>query len=64
VPIHGIHLVDLAVSDVERSLAFYLALLGPLGAVEESRDSTYRDASARRHPSDRPRRGATVPTPR
>ena len=31
----GIHHVDLAVADVERSLAFYLDLLGPLGWVEE-----------------------------
>jgi glyoxylase I family protein len=42
VPISGIHHVDLAVQDVERSLAFYLAVLGPLGAAEESRYPTYR----------------------
>ncbi len=41
-PARGIHHVDLAVSDVERSLAFYLELLGPLGLVEDSRYATYR----------------------
>jgi glyoxylase I family protein len=42
VPAKGIHHVDLAVADVERSLAFYLDLLGPLGWVEEVRYPTYR----------------------
>jgi catechol 2,3-dioxygenase-like lactoylglutathione lyase family enzyme len=37
VPGHGIQHVDLAVSDVERSLAFYMDLLGPLGLKEEER---------------------------
>jgi catechol 2,3-dioxygenase-like lactoylglutathione lyase family enzyme len=37
-----IHHVDLAVADVERSLAFYLDLLGPLGWAEEIRYPTYR----------------------
>ena len=37
-----IHHVDLAVSDVERSLAFYLALLGPLGLREWERFPSYR----------------------
>src|SRR6187200_2234965 len=37
-----IHHIDLAVADVERSLAFYLDLLGPLGWVEEVRYPTYR----------------------
>jgi len=41
-PAKGIHHVDLAVSDVERSLAFYLALLGPLGWFEDVRYKTYR----------------------
>lgn len=41
-PSKGIHHVDLAVSDVDRSLAFYLALLGPLGWVEEVRYPSYR----------------------
>jgi glyoxylase I family protein len=41
-PARGIHHVDLAVTDVERSLAFYLGLLGPLGWVEEVRYPTYR----------------------
>ena len=41
---HGlrIHHVDLAVSDVERSLAFYLAVLGPLGLREWRRQRSYR----------------------
>jgi glyoxylase I family protein len=38
----GIHHVDLAVRDVERSLAFYLAVLGPFGLREASRDPSYR----------------------
>jgi catechol 2,3-dioxygenase-like lactoylglutathione lyase family enzyme len=38
----GIHHVDLAVADVERSLAFYRDLLGPLGLAEEVRYPTYR----------------------
>ena len=41
-PISGIHHVDLAVRDVERSMAFYTAVLGPLGAGEASRYPTYR----------------------
>ena len=41
-PITGLHHVDLAVSDVERSLAFYLDLLGPLGAKEFERYPSYR----------------------
>ena len=41
-PAKGIHHVDLAVADVERSLAFYLALLGPLGWFEDVRYKTYR----------------------
>jgi catechol 2,3-dioxygenase-like lactoylglutathione lyase family enzyme len=41
-PARGIHHVDLAVADVERSLSFYLGLLGPLGWVEEVRYPTYR----------------------
>jgi len=42
VPSRGIHHVDLAVADVERSLAFYLDLLGPLGWEEKVRYPTYR----------------------
>lgn len=42
-PGRGIHHVDLAVADVERSLAFYRDLLGPLGWAEEVRYPTYRD---------------------
>ena len=41
-PAKGIHHVDLAVADVDRSLGFYLALLGPLGWAEEVRYPTYR----------------------
>jgi catechol 2,3-dioxygenase-like lactoylglutathione lyase family enzyme len=41
-PAKGIHHVDLAVTDVERSLRFYLGLLGPLGWVEEVHYPTYR----------------------
>ena len=41
-PARGIHHVDLAVGDVERSLAFYLGLLGPLGWFEDVRYPTYR----------------------
>jgi catechol 2,3-dioxygenase-like lactoylglutathione lyase family enzyme len=41
-PGRGIHHVDLAVADVERSLAFYRDLLAPLGWTEEVRYSTYR----------------------
>ena len=41
-PGRGIQHVDLAVSDVERSLAFYTELLGPLGLEEEERYPTYR----------------------
>jgi catechol 2,3-dioxygenase-like lactoylglutathione lyase family enzyme len=37
-----VHHVDLAVADVERSLAFYLDLLGPLGWAEGVRYPTYR----------------------
>jgi glyoxylase I family protein len=33
--VHGIHHLDLVVSDLERSLAFYRELLGPLGYVRE-----------------------------
>jgi catechol 2,3-dioxygenase-like lactoylglutathione lyase family enzyme len=38
----GVHHIDLAVSDVEQSIAFYLDLLGPLGWVEIDRYPTYR----------------------
>ena len=41
-PSRGIHHVDLAVADVDRSLAFYLMLLGPLGWAESVRYPTYR----------------------
>jgi catechol 2,3-dioxygenase-like lactoylglutathione lyase family enzyme len=42
VPARGIQHVDLAVGDVERSLAFYSELLGPLGLKERFRVSSYR----------------------
>jgi catechol 2,3-dioxygenase-like lactoylglutathione lyase family enzyme len=41
-PIEGLHHVDLAVTDLDRSLEFYLAILGPLGAAEFRRYPTYR----------------------
>jgi catechol 2,3-dioxygenase-like lactoylglutathione lyase family enzyme len=41
-PGRGIQHVDLAVADVERSLAFYRMLLGPLGLTEHSRSLSYR----------------------
>jgi catechol 2,3-dioxygenase-like lactoylglutathione lyase family enzyme len=41
-PARSIHHVDLAVRDVDRSLAFYLALLGPLGLEEDARYRSYR----------------------
>jgi catechol 2,3-dioxygenase-like lactoylglutathione lyase family enzyme len=41
-PAKGIHHLDLTVGDVERSLSFYLAMLGPLGLVEEERHPSYR----------------------
>ena len=41
-PALSIHHIDLAVADVERSLAFYLAVLGPLGMHEMERYPTYR----------------------
>jgi catechol 2,3-dioxygenase-like lactoylglutathione lyase family enzyme len=42
VPIRGIQHVDLAVADVDRSLAYYLDVLGPLGLSEQYRVATYR----------------------
>jgi catechol 2,3-dioxygenase-like lactoylglutathione lyase family enzyme len=42
VPARAIQHVDLAVSDVERSLGFYHALLGPLGLTEYGRVPSYR----------------------
>jgi glyoxylase I family protein len=41
-PARGIQHVDLCVSDVERSLAFYLDVLGPLGLEEDIRVQSYR----------------------
>ena len=41
-PARAIHHIDLAVTDLERSLAFYKAVLGPLGLREEARYPTYR----------------------
>lgn len=41
-PARGINHVDLAVRDVERSLAFYFEMLGPVGLKEYSRYPTYR----------------------
>ena len=41
-PGRGIQHVDLCVGDVERSLAFYFELLGPLGLEEDIRVQSYR----------------------
>ena len=41
-PARGIQHIDLCVSDVERSLAFYVGLLGPLGLEEDIRVPSYR----------------------
>ena len=41
-PARGIQHVDLCVADVERSLAFYVELLGPLGLDEDIRVPSYR----------------------
>jgi catechol 2,3-dioxygenase-like lactoylglutathione lyase family enzyme len=40
--VRGIDHIDLAVTDVDRSLAFYLGMLGPLGLAVEGRFLTYR----------------------
>lgn len=58
-PAKGIHHVDLAVSDVERSLNFYLDLLGPLGWVEKYRFATYRGTEEVIYLMD-PRSGANL----
>jgi catechol 2,3-dioxygenase-like lactoylglutathione lyase family enzyme len=42
VPGPAIQHIDLCVRDVERSLAFYLDVLGPLGLEEDIRVSSYR----------------------
>jgi catechol 2,3-dioxygenase-like lactoylglutathione lyase family enzyme len=39
----GVCHIDLAVTDVDRSLAFYLGMLGPLGLRVEGRFETYRE---------------------
>jgi catechol 2,3-dioxygenase-like lactoylglutathione lyase family enzyme len=41
-PIRGVDHIDLAVTDVDRSLAFYLGMLGPIGLAVEGRFQTYR----------------------
>jgi catechol 2,3-dioxygenase-like lactoylglutathione lyase family enzyme len=41
-PAKGIHHLDLTVADVERSLAFYVGVLGPLGLEEDLRYQSYR----------------------
>ncbi len=40
-PLRMLHHIDLAVSDVERSRAFYVAVLGPFG-LREGRYPSYR----------------------
>ena len=51
-PAKGIHHVDLAVAELERSLAFYLMVLEPLGWREEVRYPTYRGTEEVVHPKD------------
>jgi catechol 2,3-dioxygenase-like lactoylglutathione lyase family enzyme len=58
-PAKGIHHADLAVADVERSMAFYLSLLGPLGWREEVRYPTYRGTEEVVYLKD-PRSGAML----
>jgi len=41
-PIRGLDHIDLAVTDVDRSLDFYLGMLGPIGLAVEARFRTYR----------------------
>lgn len=41
-PARGIQHIDLAVGDVQRSVAFYCEVLGPLGLKEKYRLPTYR----------------------
>ena len=41
-PARGIQHIDLAVRDVQRSVAFYSEILGPLGLKEKYRLATYR----------------------
>jgi catechol 2,3-dioxygenase-like lactoylglutathione lyase family enzyme len=41
-PIRAIDHIDLAVADVQRSVAFYLQVLGPLGVEELGRFQSYR----------------------
>jgi catechol 2,3-dioxygenase-like lactoylglutathione lyase family enzyme len=41
-PVTALHHLDLAVANVDRSLEFYLELLGPLGVAELYRFPTYR----------------------
>ncbi len=42
-PVRGVDHIDLAVSDLDRSLAFYLGMLGPIGLAVEGRFRSYRE---------------------
>jgi catechol 2,3-dioxygenase-like lactoylglutathione lyase family enzyme len=50
-PGRGIQHIDPAVTDVDRSLAFYMDLLGPLGLREFERYPTYRGTEEVVYPS-------------
>jgi catechol 2,3-dioxygenase-like lactoylglutathione lyase family enzyme len=58
----GAHHVDLAVSDVDRSVAFYLGLLGPLSLEEDARYPTYRGTEATSSPACGVRTAASIGT--
>ena len=54
-PARGIHHVDLAVQDVNQSIAFYLAVLGPVDLDRPDLQDVGRSARRRAHPAqDRP----------
>jgi catechol 2,3-dioxygenase-like lactoylglutathione lyase family enzyme len=62
VPARGAHHVDVAVSDVDRLVAFYLGLLGPLSLEEDARYPTYRGTEATSSPACGVRTAASIGT--